>query len=167
MKLHTKFLSIVLMSAGIVAHSHDHHNQSTEVSQQTSAPVDAAVAAPHVHACACGPVEHWFQKSCVNNYIAQFPNCGLLPKDDTEGLAKNIVDAINLLAADILFVAQDGTPIIPVINAKGKLALPVSKNPDVKLCKQILRKVDVTTTLTAQELYEQWKQALQAAKAAQ
>lgn len=166
MKLHTKFLSIVLMSAGIVAHSHDEQNLPTEITQ-TSASVDATVTAPHVHTCSCGPTEHWFKKSCVNNYIAQYPNCGLLPKDDTEGLPSNIVEAINLLAADILFVDQDGSLITPHLNAKGKLIISFGKNQDFKLCQNIMHHVDVTTTLTAQELYAQWKQALQVAKAAQ
>ncbi len=125
------------------------------------------VVAPQVHACACGPTEHWFHKACVKNYNKQFPQAGLAENFDTEGLSVNILQAIEMLAQDINFIAQDGTTIVPELNAKGKLILKLSNNQNYVLCKQILKSVDLKTTLTADELYQQWSIALVAMKFAQ
>lgn len=118
------------------------------------------------HKCACGPTEHWFHKSCVKNYNKQFVDAGLPENNDTEGLSVNVLRAIEMLAQDIAFVAQDGTAIVPTLNAQGNLLLPMFKNADYVACKEILRKVDVTTTLSAEELYQQWSAALQNMKSA-
>lgn len=155
MKLYTKILPLFLVFSAVTSvWAHEKQEES----------VTMPAAVKQAHACHCGPIEHWFHKVCVQRYIAQFPECGLQANYDTEGVAENIIEAINLFAADIIFVAQDGSAIIPELNAKGKLILPLGKNPDVKLCKQILRKVDATTDLPAQVLYQEWTQLLQAMK---
>ncbi len=157
MKLYTKVLSLILVLSSVApvwAH------------EQEQAPVVATMPSA-VSPCHCVPTEHWFHKTCVKNYNKQFPQADLPENNDTEGLPANVLQAIEMLASDIAFVAQDGTAIIPVLNAKGKLILPMSKNADYVLCKTILHNVDVTTTLTAQELYEQWTQALYVARSAQ
>lgn len=125
------------------------------------------VEVQQVKKCSCGPTEHWFYKACVKNYNKQFIDACLPENNDTEGLATNVLQAIELLAADMLFVDENGTLIIPALNAKGNLMLSMSKNNDYMLCKQILRDVDISTTLTAQELYYQWSQALKLMKSTQ
>lgn len=117
--------------------------------------------------CACGPTEHWFYKVCVKNYVAQYPDAGFIVSDDSEGLSDNLVQAIEMLAADIQFVDSDNNVIVPTVSAKGNLLLPMSKNVAYKLAKAILHQVDTTTTLSAQELYVVWIQQLQAMKAVQ
>lgn len=117
--------------------------------------------------CACGPAEHWFYKVCVKNYVAQYPDAGFIVSDDSEGLSDNLVQAIEMLAADMQFVDSDNNVIVPTVSAKGNLLLPMSKNVAYKLAKSILHKVDTTTTLSAQELYAVWIQQLQAMKTAQ
>lgn len=117
-----------------------------------------------VKKCECGPTEHCFFKACVKRYNKQFAGAGLLENNDTEGLSENILKAIELFAQDLLFVDGNGIRITPEFNAKGNLFLPMIKNPDFILCKQILRNVDVSTTLTAQELYQQWSEQLKLMK---
>ena len=117
--------------------------------------------------CACGPAEHWFYKVCVKNYVAQYPDAGFIVSYDSEGLSDNLVQAIEMLAADMQFVDSDNNVIVPTVSAKGNLLLPMSKNVAYKLAKSILHKVDTTTTLSAQELYAVWIQQLQAMKTAQ
>ena len=164
MKFNTKILSIALMSAVslVIAQNNPH----TIISSLENIITDAVVA-PQAHKCVCGPMEHWFFKSCVNAYIAQFPGCGLLENNDSEGLSENILQAMAMFVNDIKFVDKDGMPIIPELNAKGKLSLSMSKNPYFKLCKEILSHVEMTTTLTAEELYQQWTEALESMKSAQ
>ena len=110
--------------------------------------------------CECGPAEHWYQKSCIKNYNKQFPDAQLPENNDTEGLLENIVQAIDMLATNIKFIDENGLPLQLELNKKGILHLPLSKNPDFKLFKQILRNVDLATTLTAQDLYEHWNTQL-------
>ena len=169
MKLYTKVLNILLISAFAIAHSHNQDQAQQEIAAtiiEISSTVEPVIA-PQAHKCACGPMEHWFLKSCVNKYIAQFSGCGLLENNDSEGLSENILQAIAMLVNDIEFVDKDGMPIIPELNAKGKLSLSMGKNKDFKLCKEILSHVDMTTTLTAKELYQQWTEALESMKSAQ
>ncbi len=165
MKFNIKVLSLLLISfVGFICATTDLSNVTSSISLSST---QQTVVTPTVHKCACGPTEHWFHKSCVKNYNKQFPDAGLLENNDTEGLTENLVKAIEMLASDIDFVAQDGTVIVPVLNAHGKLLLPMFKNLDYKLCKDILRNVDVQTTLTAQELYQQWSAQLKDMKSAQ
>lgn len=116
--------------------------------------------------CVCGPTEHWFFKACVKNYNKMF-DAGLTENYDAEGLSENLQQAIEMLAAQMQFITADGQPLIPAINAQGKLHLPMGKNPDFMLCKKILRQVDVTTTLSAQELFDSWMQQLVTLKSAE
>ena len=134
---------------------------------QDSQPEAQPVAAVGKVACACGPTEHWLYKVCVQNYMLQFPDAGLQVNYDSEGLSENIVQAIAMIAADLQFVDADGQLLVPTLSAKGNLLVPMSKNADFKLIKSILHEVDVTTTLSAQELYEAWTLQLQAMKTAQ
>jgi hypothetical protein len=140
-------------------------SQQNNLTLESNATIEVVV--PQVHACACGPTEHWFHKACVKNYNKHFPQAGLPENFDTEGLSANVLQAIEMLAQDISFIAQDGTAIVPELNAKGKLILKMLNNPDYVLCKQILKLVDLQTTLTAQELYQQWSDSLHAMKSAQ
>ena len=165
MKLYNKVLSVVLITAVAVANSQETTQQDI-VTTITQVQETVSVVLPQVHTCACGPMEHWFFKSCVNKYIAQFAHCGLTENNDSEGLPENILQAMKMLVNDIVFMTQDGMPIVPELNAKGKLALPMSKNSDFKLYKEILAQVDVTTTLPAEELYKQWTAAFHAMKSA-
>jgi len=148
------FLSLTLVA-------HDSVQESTETELNVTA---HTTVISHVHACACGPTEHWFHKACIKNYNKQFPYAGLSENYDTEGLSANILEAIEMLAQDITFVAQDGTAIVPELNAKDKLVLKLSKNQNYVLCKEILKQVDVQITLSAQELYQQWSELLQSMK---
>ncbi|MDP3788457.1 MAG: hypothetical protein Q8Q60_04060 [Candidatus Chromulinivorax sp.] len=157
MKLHTKIFSLVIVLSAIM------FVFASQIRKATSVHV---VAQP-VHKCWCGPTEHWFHKTCVKNYNKQFPQAGLSEDNDTESLPINILQAIEMLANDMVFVMQDGTPIIPQLHANGNLLLPMFKNVDYVLCKKILHDVDVTTILTAQELYEQWVAMLQVMQSAQ
>jgi len=113
------------------------------------------------HKCECGPTEHWFYKSCVKNYNKKFPHAKLKEDNDTEGLSENILQAIELFAQDIQFVDDNGLPLQLERNTEENLYLPLFKNPEFKLYRQILRPVDTTTTLPAQELYRQWSMQLQ------
>ena len=159
MKFNTIVLSLLLVSVVTIA---DDKNVTTLVETLSSA-VETVVA-PVAHKCECGPTEHWFFKACVQNYIAQFPLAGLIANNDTEGLSENLVQAINMLAKNIAYVDQDGKAITPELNLKGGLFLPMIKSLDFRLCKEILRNVDVATTLTAQELYQQWSDQLKTMK---
>ena len=114
-------LNKLLLSFSIFAQDPAQTTQATEIEQS----VTTEVAAPHVHTCSCGPTEHWFHKACVKNYNKLFPLVGLPENFDTEGLSTNILQAIEMLAQDICFVAQDGMAIVPELNAKGKLVLKV------------------------------------------
>jgi len=154
---------LILVASAIFMIAQDSQQDITEVQQN----VAIEVVTPQVHACACGPTEHWFHKACVKNYNKQFPQAGLPENFDTEGLSANILQAIEMLAQDMSFVAQDGTAIVPELNAKGKLILKLSNNQNYALCKQILKQVDLQTTLTAEQLYQQWSDALVAMKSAQ
>jgi len=158
-----KLLNVLLLSFSIFAQDPAQTTQATEIEQS----VTTEVAAPHVHTCSCGPTEHWFHKACVKNYNKLFPLVGLPENFDTEGLSTNILQAIEMLAQDICFVAQDGMAIVPELNAKGKLVLKMGKNQDYVLCKEILKQVDVQSTLTAQELYQEWSDILRDMKSAQ
>jgi len=109
-----------------------------------------------VKKCECGPTEHWFYKSCVKNYNKQFSDTNLQEDNDTEGLPENVLQAIELFASDIQFIDENSLPLKLELNKMGNMYLPLFKNPNFKLYKQVLRNVDVTTTLTAQELYHQW-----------
>ena len=134
-------IGIVLTGFAIITIS----NSTTESTAQAA-----------VTKCECGPTEHWFYKSCVKNYNKQFPDAKLEEDFDTEGLSENILQAIELFAADVQFVDENNIALELELNKKGNLYLPLFKNPDFKLCKQVLRNVDVTTTLSAQDLYQQW-----------
>jgi len=109
-----------------------------------------------VKKCECGPTEHWFYKSCVKNYNKQFSDTNLQEDNDTEGLPENVLQAIELFASDIQFIDENSLPLKLELNKMGNMYLPLFKNPNFKLYKQVLRNVDVTTSLTAQELYRQW-----------
>ncbi len=159
MKSHVIILSMLFFSLTFVAH--DSAQSRTEAESSVTA---HTTPTSHVHACACGPIEHWFHKACVKNYNKQFSEAGLSENYDTEGLSVNLLEAIEMLAEDITFIAQDGTVMVPELNAKGKLILKMSKNEDYILCKQILKQVDTQTTLSAEELYQQWSNALQSMK---
>lgn len=158
MKLYTKIVSLL-----VVAHS-------TAVvvadNQQELSQAPVAVTLP-ASACHCGPTEHWFYKACVKNYNKQFSDACLPENYDTEGLPANILQAIEMLALDMQFVAQDGTAIVPTLSAKGNVILSMSKNPDYVICKQILHNLDTTTTLPAEQLYQAWVVMLHAAKIGQ
>ena len=130
---------------------------------QAPQPVGAVVKS----SCHCGPTEHWLYKVCIKNYMAQYPDAGFTINFDTEGLSENLVQAIELFAADLQFLDADGNLIVPTISAKGNLLLPMSKNADYKLVKAILHDVDTTTILSAQELYQVWTALLQVMKSAQ
>ena len=108
------------------------------------------------HKCECGPTEHWFYKSCVKNYNKQFPDAHLEENNDTEGLSENVLQAIEMFALDIQFVDENNSPIQLELNKQGNLFLPLFKNPKFMLGKKVLRNVDVSTTLPAQNLYKQW-----------
>ncbi|MBV8660955.1 MAG: hypothetical protein JO129_02320 [Candidatus Dependentiae bacterium] len=123
--------------------------------------------APVVNNCVCVPTEHWFYKSCVKLYNKQFVGADLPENNNTEDLPVNVLQAIEMLAADILFIDANGNVIVPELSARGNLILPMSRNVDYKLCKNILHNVDVSTTLTAEELYAQWKIELNSMKSAQ
>lgn len=160
MKINTVIVSLFLLSVIGIASAIDENNNMSVTNS-----LDVVVQP--IKKCACGPTEHWFYKSIVKKYIAEHSDSGLLENNDTEGLSENIVEAINLLACDIQFVDDSGVSIVPELNAKGKLFLPLSRNSDYKLCKEILRNVDVATTLTVQELYQQWSKALITMKSSQ
>lgn len=145
---------LLMMNAGFIV----------AIDDVNQAPV---VAAPIVNNCVCVATEHWFYKSCVKLYNKQFPGTDLPENNNTEDLPENVLQAIEMLAADMLFVDAHGNAIVPQLSARGNLLLPMSKNSDYKLCKEILHHVDVTTTLTAQELYAQCKVALHAMKSSQ
>jgi len=156
-KINTMIVSLLLLNVAGVTLAADETNNAPVVNSSD-------VVVQPVKKCACGPTEHWFYKTTVKKYIAEHSDSGLLENNDTEGLSEEIVTAINMLASDLQFVDDNGAAIAPEMNAKGKLFLPLRKNSDYKLCKEILRDVDVTTTLTAQELYQQWSEALIAMK---
>ena len=161
MKFTIKLLNVLFLSLSLLAQDPVENRLTVEQN------VTIEVAVPHVHTCSCGPTEHWFHKACVKNYNKQFLQAGLSENFDTEGLPANILQAIEMLAQDISFVTQDGMAIAPELNAKSKLVLKMGKNQDYVLCKQILKQVDLQTTLTAEELYQQWSDALLAMKSAQ
>lgn len=156
MKLQKKTMVLALLLSAQLSFAHQEIQQTTE----------SAVAIVKT-ACHCGPAEHWLYKVCVKNYMAQFSDAGFVVSNDSENLPANIVEAIELLAADIQFIDVDGNLIVPTISAKGNLLLPMSKNADYKLAKAIMHELDTTTTLSAQELYAQWLAQLQVMKSAQ
>lgn len=137
------------------------HDHVQPVEESATAVVTVA------HACSCGPAEHWFLKCCIKLYNKQFPDLALPEYNNTEGLSDNILQAIEMLALHISFVTKKGDLIVPKLNDAGSRYLPMIQNPDYKLCKAILHQVDIESTLTAQELYEQWMIQLDAMKAAQ
>ena len=163
MKFIIKLLNVLFLSFSVFAQDPAQTTQATQVEHN----VTTEVVAPHVHTCSCGPTEHWFHKACVKNYNKLFSQVGLSENFDTEGLSANILQAIEMLAQDMSFVAQDGMAIVPELNANGKLVLKMAKNQDYVLCKQILKQVDLQTTFTAQELYQQWSDTLRNMKSAQ
>ena len=61
-----------------------------------------------------------------------------------------------MFALDIQFVDENNSPIQLELNKQGNLFLPLFKNPKFMLGKKVLRNVDVSTTLPAQNLYKQW-----------
>ena len=154
MKFNTQILVIVCI--GFLLNAHD-------ASSNVVNPIVTEIA----QTCSCGPAEHFLLKCCIKNYKQQFPDVALPENNHTEGLSENIVQAIAMIAADLQFVDADGQLLVPTLSAKGNLLVPMSKNADFKLIKSILHEVDVTTTLSAQELYEAWTLQLQAMKTAQ
>jgi hypothetical protein len=165
MKLDIRILSLLLISlVGLVFAKDQLQNMVTGAPLHSTVDI---VATPPVHVCHCVPTEHLLLKFCVKNYNKQFPQAGVPENNDTEGLPENVLQAIKMLANDILFVAQDGIAIVPTLNIHGNLFLPMFKVSDFKLCKEILHNVDVTTTLSAEELYQQWSDALKDMKSAQ
>jgi len=152
MKINTIILSLLLVSCGCIG-----------IVWATSQNTSVQVIQP-VRKCACGPAEHWFYKCCVKRYVEQFPSAGLVVNNDTEGLAENVVRAIEMLAMHMNFVKQDGTALTPELNAKGNLYLPMLKNAEYVLCKDILRHADMTSTLSSDILCQQWLEQLQLMK---
>ncbi|MBP6869830.1 hypothetical protein KBC04_03035 [Candidatus Babeliales bacterium] len=155
MKLNSMVLSLLLVGSLLVV-AHDHHEVAEKVQQIVQ-----------VTKCSCGPVEHVFYKICVKNYNKLFVDAGLFENNDYEGLSENIVSAIEMLAQTINFVKKNGNVIVPKLNKHGKLYLPLTKNPDYVLCKEILGQVDLSTTLSAEELFQAWLERLEAMKSAQ
>ena len=146
MKINTKKLTFLLSGIILTGISFVtmYKNNSESTTQET------------VKKCECGPTEHWFYKACVKNYNKQFPEAKLEEDFDTEGLSENILQAIDRFSIDIQFVDENNIPLELELNTKGNSYLPLFKNPDFKLYKQVLKTVDETTTLSAQELYQQW-----------
>jgi len=72
-----------------------------------------------------------------------------------------------LLNQTVSFVKKNGNPIVPKLNKNGKLFLPLTKNSDYVLCKEILSQVDLSTTLSAEELFQTWLEQLEAMKKVQ
>ena len=158
MKLQKKLSLIAILSISQLFFADDHQQNLEE---------SVTVVTKVTHTCSCGPAEHFFLKSCIKLYNKQFPDLALPEYNDTEGLSENVLQAIEMLAQQISFVTKKGNLIVPKLNDAGSRYLPMIQNPDYKLCKMILHEVDITTTLSAQELYEQWMIQLDEMKASQ
>ena len=156
MKLNVIVAGLLLFNGMNFVVAHEGHDHA----------VDSIVASP-VKQCSCGPIDHVLSKICVKIYNQQFPQANLPENNDTEGISANIVEAMNLFLADLTFIDIDGNIIAPEMNAKGKLHLKMGKVIGFKLYKKIITAVDLNSTLTAQELYEQWTEALALVKSAQ
>lgn len=140
-------VSCVILST-MFAIAHESHQQNIQ---------DSSV---QVSSCACKPIEHWFYKVCVQNYMNEFPEAGLKVSYDTEGLPENVVQAIEILAANINFLDNKGELIVPTISAKGNIVLSMGKNILYKKYKLFLHTVNLESNLSGQELYEEWMSQL-------
>ena len=64
--INKKYLSfgLILFASAIILVAQD--SQQNNLTTESNLTIE--VIAPQVHACACGPTEHWFHKACVKKY---------------------------------------------------------------------------------------------------